>query len=89
MTTTESARPTAQEPRAAIPLDQMQNALAAGQAAPLSQTITDIVRYQSNWWLYDRDGWVPVDNEQLTANLDAAAREMAIADRQATVDFQP
>lgn len=89
MTTTEPARPAAQTPRAAVPLAQMQDALATGAAAPLSQTITDIVRYQSTWWLYDRDGWVPVDNEQLSASLDAAASQMKIADRHVADGGQP
>lgn len=90
MSTTESARSAMQAPQSApmptVSLDQMQKALAAGEAAPLSQTITDVMRYRSTWWLYDRDGWVPVDNDQLAAHLDAAARDMAIADRQATTD---
>jgi hypothetical protein len=90
MTTTDSALPTAPAPQStavpAVSLDQMQKALAAGEATPLSQTVTDIIRYQSTWFLYDRDGWVPVDGDQLTASLDAAARDMAIADRQVTTN---
>jgi len=92
MSTTESGCSATQAPQSAplpaVPLDQMHKALAAGEASPLSQTITDIMRYRSTWWLYDRDGWVPVDNDQLAAHLDAAARDMAIADRQTTTDSE-
>jgi hypothetical protein len=89
MTNTDSGHSAVETPRAGIPLVQMQKALAAGEATPLSRTVTDIVRFQSSWWLFDRDGWVPVDSQQLSERLDAAAREMAIADHHAAINLQP
>jgi hypothetical protein len=90
MTTTESTEAAPREPQptpmSVVQLDQMQKALERGEATSLSRTITDIIRYRSTWWLYDRDGWVPVDNEQLVARLDAAARDMAIADHRAVTE---
>ena len=55
-------------------------ALASGTARTLSRTITDIARYRSGWWLFDRDEWIQVDDAALIADLDAAAILMADAD---------
>jgi hypothetical protein len=38
----------------------MDAAIAAGQAVPLGQVITFIMRYQDSWWLSTQAGWLPV-----------------------------
>jgi len=62
----------------------MTEAIASGTARTLSRTITDIARYQTRWWLYDRDEWIPADDPTLIADLDAAAAIMASVDQQAS-----
>lgn len=63
---------------------EMTEAIASGTARTLSRTITDIARYQTRWWLYDRDEWIPADDPTLIADLDAAAAIMASVDQQAS-----
>lgn len=73
-----TSRPTADP----IAHTEMAAAIGAGTAQTLSRTITDIARYQGQWWLYDRDEWILADDDQLVADLDAAAALMADVDQQ-------
>src|SRR5450755_884834 len=38
----------------------MDAAAASGQATPLGQVITFIMRHQDTWWLSTQAGWLPV-----------------------------
>lgn len=78
----EAAQRQAHRATPAVSLSDMRTAITTGQARPLGNTVTDIVRYRSAWWLYDRDGWFQADDPDLIADLDAAAQLMAAADRQ-------
>lgn len=51
----------------------MQAALSAGEATYLTSAITDIVRYDCTWWLYDRESWLRVTDAELAADLDSFA----------------
>lgn len=51
----------------------MQAAFSAGKATSLTSAITDIARYDSSWWLYDRDSWLRVTDAELAADLDSFA----------------
>jgi hypothetical protein len=47
----------------------MDAAAASGQASPLGQVITFIMRYQDTWWLSTQAGWLPIP-PQLSSILD-------------------
>jgi len=75
-------RPTATSSTADISSTEMAAEVAAGNAVPLSERITDFVRLRSKWWILDRDGRFEADDEELIAGLDAAVPLMAQADGQ-------
>lgn len=81
MTTTPSAADEHETTTPIVPLDEMTAALETHEASTLSRTITDIVQYRSKWWIYDRDGWIRIDDQRLATNLTAAADDMATADK--------
>jgi hypothetical protein len=56
-------------PPAVLSDADMDAAIAAGQATPLGQVITFIMRYQDTWWLSTRAGWLLVP-PHLTTILD-------------------
>ena len=60
--------------------DTIRAALDHGDAAYLSQTITDFVRYQATWWIVYGDRWLRVTDDELATLLDRAATRMAAAD---------
>jgi hypothetical protein len=51
----------------------MRTAFNDGHAVALTAAITDIVRYDGSWWLFDRDCWLRVTDAELAAGLDAFA----------------
>jgi hypothetical protein len=70
------ARTASVAPAKEISHSVMQAARSAGEATSLTSAITDIVRYDSSWWLYDREGWLRVTDPELAADLDSfAARQ--------------
>ncbi|GAA2031204.1 hypothetical protein GCM10009839_33850 [Catenulispora yoronensis] len=61
--------------RRAAPVKEMSHsamhaAFSAGEATSLTSAITDIARYDSSWWLYDRDSWLRVTDAELVAVLE-------------------
>ena len=55
----------------------MRAAFNDGRAVALTAAITDIVRYDGSWWLFDRDSWLRVTDTELAADLDAFAARSA------------
>ena len=55
----------------------MRAAFNEGRAVALTPAITDIVRYDGSWWLFDRDSWLRVTDADLAADLDAFAARSA------------
>ena len=53
----------------------MAAAVTNGQAAPLSQAVSFIVRYQGTWWLQTQSGWITV-RPAIAATLDEHAQRM-------------
>jgi hypothetical protein len=49
--------------------------LADGQAAPLSQVVPFIARYNDTWWLSTQAGWLPVA-PPIAAILDKHAQRL-------------
>lgn len=65
---------------AQITHDEMNTALAAGDARYLSETIKQFAAYQSAWWMSDRDGWFKITEAAVLTGLETAASRMAAAD---------
>jgi len=80
-------RPTTTYSTAELSSTEMAAEVAAGNAVSLSERITDFIRFRSQWWILDQDGWFQADDEELIASLNAAALLMAQADRK--VDSKP
>lgn len=55
----------------------MRTAFNDGRAVALTAAITDIIRYEGFWWLFDRDCWLRVTDTELAAGLDAFAARSA------------
>jgi hypothetical protein len=53
----------------ALTAQDMNDALAAGDAAHLSSLITDFVHHQNHWWIAYASGWLRVDDEDLSQLL--------------------
>ena len=84
-----AARRNAQDSADDVSHAQMAAAITAGQAHTLSRTITDFVKYRGSWWIFDRDGWIQIDDPALALDLDAAARLMAAAEGSVCGGFEP
>jgi hypothetical protein len=57
----------------------MDAAIAAGQATPLGQVITFIMRYQDAWWLSTQSGWLLIP-PHLTTILDRESERIQAQD---------
>lgn len=73
-------RKEARAPQGDMRRAQMDVALASGRARYLSATLTAFISFKGRWWIADQDVWFVVDDEELIANLDAAAVSLASAD---------
>ncbi|HEY1619732.1 MAG TPA: hypothetical protein VGG25_19075 [Streptosporangiaceae bacterium] len=61
----------------------MDAAAASGQAIPLGQVITFIMRYQDRWWLSTHIGWLPVP-ASLVPTLDRESERIRAQDAHVT-----
>ena len=52
-----------------------------GTAAPLSQTVTDVLRYDGSWWTLAENGWLRVTDTRLDHRLREHSTALALADR--------
>jgi hypothetical protein len=53
--------------------DEISAAREAGDVTPLSNLITDIVRYRNHWWIVHTSTWLRVTDESTSARLDRHA----------------
>ena len=58
---------------------EMACARDAGKARPLSQTITEFVKYWGDWWVSSADGWLRVTDTHLASRLDIALNRLDTA----------
>lgn len=56
---------------------EMDEALQAGLAAPIGHAIAWLVKYQERWWVLWERGWLLIDDESATAELDELAEDLA------------
>jgi hypothetical protein len=56
---------------------EMNTAYLSGQAVPLAQSVSWLVRYQGSWWVVYESGWLRVTEDLVEADIDSCA---AIAD---------
>lgn len=57
----------------------MRQALAVGEARPLSPATPDLVRWRDGWWTSYAFGWLRILDPHLTADLNTLARCLARA----------
>jgi hypothetical protein len=50
----------------------MNDAYLSGQATPLAQTVSWLVRYQESWWVVYEHGWLRVTDDLVEADIDAS-----------------
>jgi hypothetical protein len=58
---------------------EMQSARDAGRARPLTEAITEFVRYWGEWWVSSPDGWLRVTDAHLASRLDSARTRLDTA----------
>jgi hypothetical protein len=51
-----------------------------GEALPLGQSVSWIVRYRDTWWVVYEHGWLRITDEATTADLDRIAPRLNRAD---------
>jgi hypothetical protein len=56
---------------------EMNTAYLSGEAVPLAQSVSWLVRYHGSWWVVYERGWLRVTNDLVEADIDSCA---AIAD---------
>ena len=52
---------------------EMNAAYLSGQAVPLAQSVSWLVRYQESWWVVYEHGWLRVTDDLLKADIDVCA----------------
>ena len=52
---------------------EMNAAYLSGQAVPLAQSVSWLVRYQESWWVVFEGGWLRVTDELIEADIDTCA----------------
>jgi hypothetical protein len=57
-----------------------------GEAVPLGQSISWLVRYRAAWWVVCERGWLRITDELTAADLDHAATRLTEADATASRD---
>lgn len=65
---------------AEISHNSMVEAVRAGEARFLSQTMDQFAYYESTWWMRDQEGWFKITHPGLLEGLDTAVETMAAAD---------
>jgi len=56
---------------------EMNTAYLSGEAVPLSQSVSWLVRYQRSWWVVYEGGWLRITDDLVEADIDSRT---AIAD---------
>jgi hypothetical protein len=59
---------------------EMQSARDAGRARPLTEAITEFVRYWGDWWVSCSDGWLRVTDAHVASRLDIARARLDAAE---------
>lgn len=62
---------------------EMNTARDAGKARPLSQAITEFVRYWGDWWVSSADGWLRITDTHLASRLDIVRARLDATDEDA------
>ncbi len=87
---TDRVRPRPDQPApdstAEITRERMAEAVHAGDAYFLSQTMDHFASYDSTWWMLDREGWFKITHPGLLQGLSTAAETMAAADAAVRAD---
>jgi hypothetical protein len=68
---------------------EMNAAYDSGEAVPLGQSVSWLVRYRSAWWVVYERGWLRIADEITAADLDQAAARLAQAEAAAARDTDP
>jgi hypothetical protein len=51
----------------------MNTAYLSGQAVPLAQSVSWLVRYQGSWWVVYEGGWLRINDNLVEADVDSCA----------------
>ena len=65
------------EPLLVVSHAAMNSAYLSGDAVPLDQTVSWLVRYRDAWWVVYEDGWLRVTDGLTAADIDQAATRLA------------
>ena len=60
----------------AIGHGEMNAAYLSGQAVPLAQSVSWLVRYQGSWWVVYEHGWLRVTDDLVEADIDTCASRL-------------
>ena len=69
-----------------ITYGEMNAAIDQGHAVPLSRSHPRIMRYLDDWWVEWEKGWLRVNDDQTTCDLDTLAERLAAASALAAHD---
>jgi hypothetical protein len=79
-----------EDPADQIPLAvthaEMNAAYDSGEAVPLGQSVSWLVRYREAWWVVYERGWLRIADEITAADLDQAAARLTQAEAAASRD---
>jgi hypothetical protein len=68
----------------------MNTAYRSGQAVPLAQSVSWLVRYEGSWWVIYERGWLRVTDDLVAADIDSCASQLTEATggptREANID---
>ena len=65
---------------------QMNAAYDSGEAVPLGQSVSWLVRYRDAWWVVYERGWLRIADDITAADLDQAAARLTQAETAAARD---
>ena len=57
---------------------EMNAAYLSGQAVPLAQSVSWLVRYQGSWWVVYECGWLRVTDDLVEADIDICAAGLGL-----------
>ena len=67
----------------------MNAAYDSGEAVPLGQSVSWLVRYRHAWWVVYERGWLRITDDITAADLDQAAARLTQAEAAASRDTPP
>jgi hypothetical protein len=67
----------------------MNAAYDSGEAVPLGQSVSWLVRYRQAWWVVYERGWLRIADDITAADLDQAAARLTQAEAGAARDTGP